>query len=158
MTKPAVEGTLSALRAAHKHRVKRVVVTSSVVAVCHKLDPVPDPINEEHWTPVEKCTELTDAYQLSKTLAEKAAWDYQKSLPENERFEIAFINPGFVMGPALVGEGFTSGNFISAVMKGFVGTKSGSHVSCVSIYETAEAHLKAIKVPEAANQRFLLVN
>jgi len=76
LTKPAVEGTLSALKAAHKHGVKRVVVTSSIMAISYKLEPVPNPITEEHWTPTENCTELGDAYSLSKTLAEKAAWDY----------------------------------------------------------------------------------
>lgn len=62
------------------------------------------------------------------------------------------------MGPALVGSGFTSGNFITAVMNGHIGKNSGSHMSCVSCSEVAEAHLQAIKVPEAANQRFMLVN
>ena len=31
--KPAVEGTLAVLRAAHKHKVKRVVVTSSGLTI-----------------------------------------------------------------------------------------------------------------------------
>jgi dihydroflavonol-4-reductase len=55
LVKPAVEGTLNALRAAHKHKVKRVVITSSVAAVSYKVDLSKVPYNEESWTPVEEC-------------------------------------------------------------------------------------------------------
>jgi len=47
LTKPAVDGTLSALKAAVKHGVQRVVVTSSVAAVSAGIDPVPNPITED---------------------------------------------------------------------------------------------------------------
>jgi len=76
LTEPAVQGTLSALRAAKKHGVKRVVITSSIAAISMKLDPVPDPITEEYWSDIDKMTEVGDGYHLSKTLAEKAAWDF----------------------------------------------------------------------------------
>ena len=33
LIRPAVEGTLAVVRAAHKHKVKRVVITSSVVSI-----------------------------------------------------------------------------------------------------------------------------
>ena len=33
LIRPAVEGTLAVMRAAHKYKVKRVVITSSVVAI-----------------------------------------------------------------------------------------------------------------------------
>jgi len=45
------------------------------------------------------------------------------------------------MGPALVGSGFTSGNYITAVMNGHIGKESGSHISVVGVIEVAEAHL-----------------
>ena len=76
LTKPAVDGTLSALKAAKKHGVKRVVVTSSIAAIHTKLDPIPDPITEEHWSVIDKMTAVSDGYPLSKTLAEKAAWEF----------------------------------------------------------------------------------
>ena len=53
-----------------------------------------------------------DAYAMSKTLAEKAAWDFQASLPEAERFEIVTILPCFVMGPTFIPGGSISHSYI----------------------------------------------
>ena len=67
---PAVNGTLYACRAAAKHGVKRIVLTSSVVSIMHSPDRNRTMINEETWTSVPHA----DPYSQSKTLAEKAAW------------------------------------------------------------------------------------
>jgi nucleoside-diphosphate-sugar epimerase len=76
---PAVDGTLNALKAAAKHKCKRVVVTSSRAAISFGRDPVPI-WNDTHWSDIENLTEaglsVGGGYMLSKTLAEKAAWDY----------------------------------------------------------------------------------
>ncbi len=61
--------------------------------------------NEEQWSDVAACA----PYEKSKTLAEKAAWDFLESLPENERFELVIINPSLILGPALITGDFTSG-------------------------------------------------
>ena len=99
LIKPAVEGTLSACRAAHKAGVKRVVITSSCVSIMvgHDLK------KKSHFTAADwTINEKADDYSKSKTMAEQAAWDFQKSLPEAERFEIATVNPGLIFGPTLV--------------------------------------------------------
>ena len=160
LIKPAVEGTMAALKAAHKHGVKRVVVTSSVVAINVGLDPFPNPVTEEHWSNEEvmRKDEKANAYFLSKTLAEKAAWAFQASLPENERFELCTVNPGIVLGKALLGYGFFSGDFINYVMNGVMGADAGACLCLVEVNAVADAHLKCIKVAEAANQRFLVNN
>ncbi len=44
------------------------------------------------------------AYFKSKTIAEKAAWDFIKELPDDQKFELAVINPVFVVGPVLCGK------------------------------------------------------
>ena len=73
LIRPAVDGTLAVMRAAHKYKVKRVVVTSSVASIMVQL-----PINakasynEDNWSDLQACK----AYDKSKTLAEKAAWDF----------------------------------------------------------------------------------
>jgi nucleoside-diphosphate-sugar epimerase len=46
--KPAVEGTLAVLRAAHKHKVKRVIITASVASIIDMIN-TPKLINESHW-------------------------------------------------------------------------------------------------------------
>lgn len=43
------------------------------------------------------CSELQLWYSVSKTLAEKAAWDFA----EKEELQIAVLNPGMVLGPML---------------------------------------------------------
>ena len=50
-----------------------------------------------------------------QTLAEKAAWDYLKELPDSQRFELAVINPSYVIGPALSGGVSTAQSVSSTV-------------------------------------------
>ena len=79
MIRPAVEGTLAVLKAAYKHKVKRVVITSSLSAIMMKNpENVKDKFDENDWSDLEACS----AYDKSKTLAERAAWEYLYSLPE----------------------------------------------------------------------------
>ena len=118
-----MDGTNAALKAAHKHGVKRVVITSSVAAVSFFIDPIPDPITEDNWSNEQKLEEYgaKTAYLYSKTLAERAVWAYQSSMPENNRFEIVTICPGLVVGKPLLNYGFASGDVISALMSGHLG-------------------------------------
>ena len=93
MIKPAVEGTLAVLRAAHKHKVKRVVVTSSGLTITVRKPENQKPVyTEEDWSDVEICP----PYDKSKLLAERAAWDFWRGLPEDERFELTVVIPGLV--------------------------------------------------------------
>ena len=65
--KPAVEGTLAVMRAAHKHKVKRVVITSSVAAImAHLPENRKDLYDENDWSELAACS----PYDKSKTLAE----------------------------------------------------------------------------------------
>ena len=76
--KPAVEGTLAVMRAAQYNKVKRVVITSSSVAIMvHLPNNTKELYNESDWSDLKAC----NAYYKSKTLAEKAAWDFLDALP-----------------------------------------------------------------------------
>lgn len=121
-------------------------------------NPFPQVVTEETWSQDQNMQNLVDAYGLSKTLAEKAAWDYQKSLPESERFELCTINPGLVLGPAFVGKGFASGEVIEMFMTGKYPGQPRIQMAIVDVREVALAHLNAITIPEAAGRRFILVN
>ena len=134
--KPAVEGTLAALKAAHKHRVKRVIVTSSIASVAYK-DDGKGPFNEENWTDLDVCTELKDTYFKSKTMAEKVAWDFQASLPTSERFELSTICPGLVMGPTFVPGVFASGDILTRLMNGQMGKNASDIMPLVDVREVA---------------------
>lgn len=74
LVRPAVDGTLRVLRAAVDAGVKRVVMTSSTAATVAGHDEEKTR-NETDWSNVDK----TPAYQKSKTLAERAAWDFARS-------------------------------------------------------------------------------
>ena len=72
-----------------------------------------------HFTPEDWSDYKNDKpYQKSKHMAEKAAWDYIAALPDNEKFELAVINPGFIVGPNLNSAQFSSGDVIKKFMIG----------------------------------------
>lgn len=100
LIKPAVEGTLAVMKGCHLHKVKRVVITSSTAAIkeCKPQDmPRNRTFNESNWSDPDNM--LMNSYSRSKLLAEKAAWEFQKRLPEDERFEIVVLNPSMMVGP-----------------------------------------------------------
>jgi nucleoside-diphosphate-sugar epimerase len=90
----------------------------------------------------------------SKTLAEKAAWDFIAALPENEKFPLAVICPGFIVGPNLNTAEFTSGNMIKKMIES-PPTSNGMAMSVIDVRDCALAHLEAAKRDEANGQRFL---
>lgn len=68
------------------------------------------------------------------------------------------INPGFIVGPSFIGPGFSSGEAIAHVMNNDYPGMPKIMMPIVDVRETAQAHLLAIKRPEAANKRFILSN
>ena len=160
LVKPAVAGTLAAMKACSQHGVKRCVVTSSVAAVTYPAEEdKPKPggkWDETFWSNPDR-KEGMYAYPKSKVLAEKAAWDYLKKLPQEEKFELATINPGLIIGPNLNSAQFSSGDIVKKIMMGeFPGVPDIS-MALVDVRDCAEAHLKALKEPKAAGNRFILV-
>ncbi|KAK9715743.1 hypothetical protein RND81_06G186400 [Saponaria officinalis] len=98
---PALKGTQNVLASCAKTpTVKRVIITSSTVAVTHGGRHVtPETIVDETWfsTP-EGCKGIPgEWYILSKTLAETAAWKYAKE----KGMDLISINPALVIGPML---------------------------------------------------------
>lgn len=59
--------------AAQKHKIRRVVYTSSISAM-YDFREVPKVINETHWSDITLPT--ISAYNMSKVLAEKMAWGF----------------------------------------------------------------------------------
>jgi nucleoside-diphosphate-sugar epimerase len=144
LIKPAVEGTLAVMRAAHKHKVKRVVITSSVASVyAQKPENRKAVYNESDWSDLEACV----AYEKSKTLAEKAAWDYLEKLPQEEKFELVTINPSLILGPSLIDGDFSSGQVISMILLNKYPGLPKIMFSVVDVRDVALAHLNALKLP-----------
>ena len=107
---PAVRGTTSILNSALKHgsNVKRVVLTSSYVAVFEPTT-VPRVFNESNWNDaaVEAVKTKGSAvspqiiYQASKTLAEKAAWEFVAAHKSEIAWDLVAINPPWIFGASL---------------------------------------------------------
>ncbi|KAL8595902.1 hypothetical protein ACOMHN_018214 [Nucella lapillus] len=152
---PAVEGTQSVLKACGAAKtVKRVVLTSSCVAVNWSNTPTDKVHTEEDWSD----TEALDAYAKSKTLAEKAAWDFIKELPDEDKIELAVINPAYVMGPVLHGSQCTSMEIIKRLLERSMPACPKLNFAVVDVRDVAAAHIKAMTLPDAAGQRHLVVN
>ena len=97
MLGPAVDGTLRVLKAAKKNGVKRVVLTSSTVAIMGGKKT--GTITPEDWTDLN--SKNISTYFKSKTLAEKAAWDFINNQSGDHSLELVSINPGGVFGPPI---------------------------------------------------------
>jgi dihydroflavonol-4-reductase len=95
---PARDGAVRVLQAAADAGVQRVVLTSSVAAIALGHDPEGRIFTEDDWT---NTNARIGAYYKSKTLAERAAWDFVESLPAGTSLELATINPSYVLGPQL---------------------------------------------------------
>ena len=91
---PAREGALRVLRAARDARVKRVVLTSSFAAIGYGHKQQTAPFDETTWT--DLAGHGATPYIKSKTLAERAAWDF---VAKEGGVELAVINPVAIFGP-----------------------------------------------------------
>ena len=149
---PAREGTLRVLRAARDAGVKRVVVTSSFAAVGYGQDPSMTQFDESNWSNLD--ADLAP-YVKSKTLAERAAWDYMAGA--GGPLELAVVNPVVVLGPVLGPDVSTSVRIIQRLMDGSVPGCPDLKFGVVDVRDVADLHLRAMTNPAAAGQRFLAV-
>jgi nucleoside-diphosphate-sugar epimerase len=149
---PAREGTLRVLAASLDAGVKRVVVTSSVAAVRNTREPLSTPLTEADWTDPDNL-DLTP-YTRSKTIAERAAWDFVAERGETEK--LAVVNPGGILGP-LLGDGRSySLEMVARLLRGIPGTpRLGFNI--VDVRDVADLHVKAMTAPEAGGERFIAV-
>lgn len=147
----AREGTLRVLRAARAARVRRVVVTSSFAAVGYGSPPRTTPYDERDWTDPDG--EGVDAYTRSKTLAERAAWDFIAG--DGAGMELAAVNPVVVLGPALGPDMSASLDLVRALLDGAVPALPRIYLGLVDVRDVADLHVKAMTAPHAAGERFL---
>ena len=150
---PAREGALRLLRAARGANVKRVVLTSSFAAIGYGHPLVTRPFTEHDWSQPEG--EGVSAYAKSKTLAERAAWDFMAR--EGGDMELAVVNPVGVFGPVLGADFSTSIEIVKRMMDGALPAVPKITFGVVDVRDVADLHLMAMTNPEAAGERFLAV-
>jgi nucleoside-diphosphate-sugar epimerase len=150
---PAREGALRVLRAARDAGVKRVVLTSSFAAIGYGSKPTDVPYSEENWTDLSGGH--VSAYVKSKTLAERAAWDFIAS--EGGALELSVVNPVAVFGPVLGPDYSTSIHLLRRLMDGDLPGVPRLSFGAVDVRDVADLHQRAMISPAAKGQRFLAV-
>lgn len=153
LIRPAVEGTRRALRAAHKAGVKRVVLTSSVAAIYGGDLPAGKPeFDETMWSDVNHPVGRV-AYTKSKTLAERAAWDYIAA--EAPELELTTINPVLVAGAPLDKHFGASVSVVERILNAKDPLLPDLSFSIVDVRDVAAMHVRAISTDAAKGQRFI---
>lgn len=152
MITPAVEGSLRALRAAESAGVKRVVVTSSIVAMMGSMKT--GTFGPSDWT--NSNSSKISTYTKSKTLAERAAWDFMQNLPASSTMELVTVNPGGVFGPPL-GANITGQTMaiVDQMLNGKLPLIPNIAIPMVDVRDLAVLHVQAMITPDAKNKRII---
>lgn len=150
---PAKEGVLNILKAASKNGVKRVVLTSSSSAILYgrEKNDRNGIFDEETWTDVTNLADTTP-YFRSKTIAEKAAWDFIKT--DKSGLELTSVLPGAILGPVLEEDFGTSANIVIKALDGTMPAIPNIGFDMVDVRSVAELLILAMENPQAANQRY----
>ncbi len=150
LIKPALEGTIRALKASKKAGIKKVVLTSSMATVAYGHNK--KICNKDDWTDI---TKNVGAYVKSKTIAEKAAWDFLNNESDNI-FSMTTIHPGMVFGPILNNdfEG-ASASLISNLINGKFPALPNLYFTVVDVRDIAKLHVQALKNADSNNKRIL---
>jgi dihydroflavonol-4-reductase len=148
---PAREGALRVLKASRDAGVKRVVLTSSFAAIGYGQKPQAEPFTEASWT--DPNGDDVRAYSKSKTLAERAAWDFIAR--EGGALELSVVNPVGVFGPVLGPDYSTSILLVQRLMDAAMPGCPDLSFGIVDVRDVADLHLRAMTSPAAKGERFL---
>lgn len=147
LIEPAVEGTRRVVEAAQRAGVKRMVLTSSAIAIQGGR-------GSGHFGPTDWAnTDINiGAYGKSKALAERTAWD----LAAGGDMELTVIVPGGVFGPSLgaAPEG-QNVDMISDMIKGKMPLIPPLAMSMIDVRDAAKLHVAALTTEGAAGTRFI---
>ena len=150
--KPAIDGVNRALSFAKKYGVKKVVLTSSVAAIFDTMEKK-NIYDESDWSDPDN--PHISAYSKSKTLAERAAWEFLEN--ENHPFELAVINPALVVGASISGDIGESNKAVAMVAGGKMPVAVPLMFGYVDVRDVAAAHILAMQTPASNGERFALV-
>ena len=151
---PAVDGTLRVLNAGLNADVEQFIVTSSIAAMFRKPGRSnPYSFNENDWTD-ENWKEGVNDYFLSKTKAEKAAWELMES--KGLKNKLTMINPGGVFGDALDKKGGTSIEYVRQFLKGKFPAAPKWGVLISDVKDVAKAHVACIGNNNVGGRRLIV--
>lgn len=147
---PSRDGTLRMLRAARDAGARRVVLTSSFVAVGYTPKPGNE-YTEEDWT--DPGTPGLAPYPLAKTIAERAAWDFMEH--EGGDTELVVANPTSILGPTLTATARSSLQLVKAMLDGQMRAAPRQRFGVADVRDVADLHIRAMAFPDAAGKRYL---
>ncbi|QKX60077.1 uncharacterized protein TRUGW13939_07219 [Talaromyces rugulosus] len=174
LIEPAVKGVTGILLSALQYGsgIQRIVFTSSCAAILDTSDKEVT-VSEKDWNDqrVEECERLgRDAsglskYSASKTLAERAVWDFYLKHREEIMWDLVAINPPYIFGPII--HDVTSPDILNSSSKrwydalvhnDFRGLSPATHPGhgWVDVRDVAEAHIKALTTPGAGGERIIV--
>ena len=147
-----------------------MVITSSFAAIIDSAT-MKDPnttYTEKSWNSVtidQIYENAPVAYRASKTLAEKAAWEFVADKANGAKFDLATVNPPMVFGPVIhhlagLGSLNTSNQRVRDVLQGKWkdAIPDTGVVHWVDVRDVAAAHVKAaLEIPEAGGRRLFTV-
>lgn len=149
LIRPAIDGTLRALKAAAAAGVDRVVLTSSSVAIIGNDAPSNGvAFSEADWTDPDAGN--ATPYARSKTLAERTAWDFVANQPQ---MKLTTINPGLVVGPPLDENFGTSVALVERVLKRQDPALPDVGFPVVDVRDIAAMHVRALHNSDSAGER-----
>ena len=151
---PAREGALRMLHASRDAGVKRVVLTSSFAAIGYGHPSLERAFTEKDWTNPNGADVMP--YTMSKTLAERAAWDFVGR--EGAGLELAVVNPVGVFGPVLGPDYATSILLVEKMLNGALPGVPRMCFGVVDVRDVADLHLRAMTNAAAKGERFLAVS
>ncbi|XP_077233035.1 cinnamoyl-CoA reductase CAD2-like [Tasmannia lanceolata] len=148
---PAIKGTINVLEAAKVSGVKRVVVTSSNCAIVPSPKWPEDVVKgEDCWTDLDYCKQNELWYSVSKTLAEKAAWEFAK----DKGLDVVVINPGTVLGPILPPAPVINASMIMLLrlLQGGTEEYENIYMGSAHVKDVALAHILLYENPSASGR------
>ena len=150
---PAKDGTIRVLKAGANAGVERIILTSSIVAMFRKPNRTnPYTFGENDWSDVNwnGCND----YFVSKTKAERAAWDFMES--KGLKNKLTSICPGGVFGDALDTKEKTSISYIKLFLQGKYPGAPNFVVLISDVKDIAKAHVLSLSRPSVGGRRLIV--
>ena len=148
---PARQGTLNVLQAAASQGIDRVVLTSSVAAILGGLSES-RVYSGEDWSDPNDPDMIP--YAISKTVAERCAWDFCQS----KGISLSTIHPALVLGPTLETDYGSSLEALVKLLRREVPLLPRFGFDIVDVRDVASLHRIALEHPDAIGQRLIAAN
>jgi dihydroflavonol-4-reductase len=114
-------------------------------------------LNQESWT--NEKTDRVSVYMKSKTLAEKAAWDFYNDQNNVNKMELTVINPGPIYGPTLTGNlTGASMSLVRDIISGKMPMLPNTSYIMSDVRDVAKIHVEALENAKSDGGRFIVAS